>query len=1108
MPKKAAEITLIILAVFLFASPSSQARMRNPWVVVSGHVNLWSAAKTADTHDHWPEFAEYDPADPDLFFRDLIGEMMVYEHRCEGSGVPAEFEDFGGHVKYGKKNGYTYHDGTAYHRDSGIAERDWVKYTNTLGCGYCGVQNAAIISLASQLGLEARGMTLDDGAVHYVSDIFFDGGWHHYDLDLGGWSVDAAGDAYGLDTLIDDQTPFDLPSGRSSLGSHNYFYSYATDLAVAKSVMAHPQYLHFGDAPGGADMSMCLRIGEKFERFWDALDSSYKVGDPALVDGVPLWGNGRITYAPNLAADYADFLDGVYEKSGISQNDSGLIASGDNAYAVWAVRSGNPIVSSTPTATGTGISISYSDDMGVTWQNFGSPTAVQGLYDYLLRIDFANGGTLTGLEIITLTMLNPGALPRLREGDNSCQLKLYDNDETLTMRPDWSSQLEYDKYMVEKNVYSWGESRAAVNPFHNGGVSASDWNANHGGYATLKLPGPKDGEITAVSGWAGFCRKDKNAAAISGWTEDNSVQLRLSSNQTANFVKVANNTLHNNTGSATLTRMEGETGFGTYWANVGVCRAPVPSAGTDAYLQIYNNNTDDMAPYLTGMTAYAHYHVNHLEEDYLNNIRVTHRWNIDGGGTGSFSRLFSAAEISAGHGTIAYNVAVSDSLLIDNPNHSITMEIPGGVLFSELENGPSAKNYTVGAAGADHTTVQAAVNACAVGDTITIIDAVHTESGIVIDKALTITGRGIGGTILQAAATSGTAVDRVFDVTSSGVMIRDMTIRHGNTGGDGGALRYQPSGAGGFSMKSCVVADNSAAGNGGGVYIRSSVAGRVNCVIDNCELVGNASMAADNYNQGGGGVFVAIGGTVETSLAVTVTSSTIAGNQAESRGGGIFAFDSHSAAAMNLSLSNCTVSGNKANGTDHQVGGGLASHDVDAVSISNSTIAENVATNPVAGGGGGLAARYGALSFRNCLIADNYAVATDHEDYTHSNLDDFDESCNFVGCGGAGLTQGNPNANGSVIGHYTSPIEARLGALADNGGSTMTHVPALDSPAARLVPRGGTAPYYNASPDKDQRRFWIEKPVDHPDYLERSAGACWQAAAPTPARGFRGRITR
>ena len=118
---------------------------------------------------------------------------------------------------------------------------------------------------------------------------------------------------------------------------------------------------------------------------------------------------------------------------------------------------------------------------------------------------------------------------------------------------------------------------------------------------------------------------------------------------------------------------------------------------------------------------------------------------------------------------------------------------------------------TVCASGCDTTTIQDAIDITAAGGTITIMDAVHTETGIVVGKSLTITGQGQNTTILQAAAAPG--------VNTTGYMIRqiegdivlsNMTMRYGAGVVDGGK---GPTAPGSLTFTNLTITDNTATGN-------------------------------------------------------------------------------------------------------------------------------------------------------------------------------------------------------------------------------------------------------------------------------------------------------
>jgi pectin methylesterase-like acyl-CoA thioesterase len=61
------------------------------------------------------------------------------------------------------------------------------------------------------------------------------------------------------------------------------------------------------------------------------------------------------------------------------------------------------------------------------------------------------------------------------------------------------------------------------------------------------------------------------------------------------------------------------------------------------------------------------------------------------------------------------------------------------LLFAPSAHSVGAKTVTVCSAGCDHTTIQAAIDAAAThaGDTIRVLDAIHTEAGVLVDKDVT-----------------------------------------------------------------------------------------------------------------------------------------------------------------------------------------------------------------------------------------------------------------------------------------------------------------------------------------------------------------------------------
>jgi hypothetical protein len=195
-------------------------------------------------------------------------------------------------------------------------------------------------------------------------------------------------------------------------------------------------------------------------------------------------------------------------------------------------------------------------------------------------------------------------------------------------------------------------------------------------------------------------------------------------------------------------------------------------------------------------------------------------------------------------------------------------------------------SITVCASGCHHPTIQAAIDAPSTdaGDTIRVLDAMHTEVGIVVHKSVTIEGISASGTFVQAHALEPVASDRVLTIESGAtVTIRDMTIRHGRADGrparGGGILND-----GTLWLERVAVTRNLATGSdgrpggpaeGGGIYNNGSLVVVGGLVSDNLAEGGNGTWNGANGGDGrGGGVANGPGG------MLMIVNSTISGNTA------------------------------------------------------------------------------------------------------------------------------------------------------------------------------------------------------------------------------------
>jgi predicted outer membrane repeat protein len=406
----------------------------------------------------------------------------------------------------------------------------------------------------------------------------------------------------------------------------------------------------------------------------------------------------------------------------------------------------------------------------------------------------------------------------------------------------------------------------------------------------------------------------------------------------------------------------------------------------------------------------------------------------------------------------------------------------------------SAATYTVCATGSpDFGTLSAAIVAAAPGDVLSLCAGVHTASGAVIDRELTLQGAGQGVTILEPAS-PGTLILSV--INAGPVTIRDLTFRNAsNADVNGGALladnasdlliervtfssnaNTEPTGqgvGGGLALlgttatlRDVNLLQNQAA-SGGALYCGG-------CVVDveGAMLAGNTATAAGL----GGGAALVVGGTL------TLERSTVSNNLSAGNGGGV-----HNYLGLTF-VNNSTLNGNTAVGNDVCCGaGGGALANGDILFVSNSTLSGNGTS---ASGGGILTQGSGGSGIITKALANQMARAEKllgrrQVPAPNAPLPGFLESTvvnatlagNNASVAGGGIANrgaltvmnsivsgstggdcalasaigvnATPNlaSDGSCTGFTLAGTDPDLEALDNNGGATFTHKPREGSPA-------------------------------------------------------------
>jgi hypothetical protein len=181
------------------------------------------------------------------------------------------------------------------------------------------------------------------------------------------------------------------------------------------------------------------------------------------------------------------------------------------------------------------------------------------------------------------------------------------------------------------------------------------------------------------------------------------------------------------------------------------------------------------------------------------------------------------------------------------------------------------------------------------------------------------------------------------------------------------------------------------------------------------------------------------GGGIVNNSEMTLANVTVSGNFAQSHGGGVENLGG-------MTLTNVTVSQNHA-----AAGAGIA-NEFGATVLSNVTIGNNYGTVDASG-----IFNIAPLSLGNCIIAGNGALSDANPDISAipGTINSFGN--NLIGAIGGSSGWGTAD----ILGTSTHPLNAKLGALANNGGATQTLLPLTGSPAINagnnlLIPHGIT----------------------------------------------------
>ncbi len=297
------------------------------------------------------------------------------------------------------------------------------------------------------------------------------------------------------------------------------------------------------------------------------------------------------------------------------------------------------------------------------------------------------------------------------------------------------------------------------------------------------------------------------------------------------------------------------------------------------------------------------------------------------------------------------------------------------------------------------------------GDDIISFSSELTGTIRLVTGQLTITDSvTINGSGANKIAISGNNSTRIFQIkpgSTRTVNLNGLTLKEGHdkTGNGGGAIITE---SGTITISGCVIINNTANSGGGGGGLRKFGSGVV--TIINTLIFHNSAL--DEFQQGDGG------GIRNDKGKLTLINSTVSDNTAAT-GGGIASNEGI------LEINNCTITGNSA----IHFGGGIDSNSeivlANSLVVGNSALSEN------------------EISF----------FSFDGQSFISRGHNIFGEK------GISGITPDLILLKSDSI--LVAPLNTLIEPLADNGGTTLTHLPveggiAIDTGDNSLIPQGIT----------------------------------------------------
>ena len=423
--------------------------------------------------------------------------------------------------------------------------RDPIKLMNIYNVGYCGIFGPTLDGIFHGVGFEKGRAFGVSKWNHCTTEVWYNGGWHYYDLDVRGALMKPDGTIASLAEARKQRELWVNPQQKVEP-----FFPKDTNKSRVFGIYrdSHIDF-YYRWFQMGHTMDFRLRQGETFTRWWRPQGGrwhhlrAYNKGFVRkLLQKAPagyksnhsdfsVWtqGNGLWRYEPDLTAASTDFGDGVRTAENLEPGAEGLKlvedGSGSAVFEVFTPWTIVPKVNNFDDETDDSdasvltldtvlpVTVLVSLDHGKTWQGAAPPESgkrtvdltrwVKGTYGFLLKLEAAGEAGSTALRSMTIetwVQVAPISLPRLKAGVNRCRYDIGDRYDQPTQ-----------PMFVQPNVADPEDLRKCVAEMP-GDYNVQRKTSRIRGDVTLKLEAPEGSKIDWFTAGACFTTHQNQGA--------------------------------------------------------------------------------------------------------------------------------------------------------------------------------------------------------------------------------------------------------------------------------------------------------------------------------------------------------------------------------------------------------------------------------------------------------------------------------------------------------------------------------------------------------------------------------------------------------------------